>query len=119
MKVVIFTTQATAAALELLLTRANGLPADGSGVASQKVGDGVAGLSPSLFLTRSYCQVRKHPTDAKWAVSVRDRDIALLTSAQAEARLVPARLTQTQYDNLKTKLLSAVELPAGWFRSTI
>lgn len=123
MKAVILNTQAAADAAERILRRIHDLPEDGSGVPGTFVGGG--GHPPTPARTMRYADIVKHPTLARWAVLFRDRDIARLTSAKAEARLttpakdadgkdVPSRLTQAEYDTLKTRLAGAVDLPDGW-----
>lgn len=113
MRAIIHTSQADAEAYELLLRKARGIPADGSGVPGTPVGDGIH-ASDAEERTYRYAEIRKHPTKAQWAVQVDPADESDLPTAQALKRLVSARMPRAQYDALVQRLTSVVALGADW-----
>lgn len=123
MKACVFThatnAQANAQAFANAINAVLGYPRDGV-----NVGGGIH-VPPAQSRTLTWGTPFRHLTDGThYAVLFKDR-LMLLTTAAAEARivtgapvatqLVPMSLTKAQYDALKAKLLTSVELSADWF----
>lgn len=109
MRAAILTTIAAADALITDLNIALGYPKDGTNVAPGPH------APAAQSRTTSWALPLRHAIDpTRYAVVFKDR-LMLLTTAAAEARIVPSVLTKAQYDALKAKLLTSEELAADWF----
>lgn len=133
MRAIVFATQAAALAGIASLDAVLGYPRDGV-----DIGGGVHAPA-AASRTATWAIALPHPTDVtKWAVVYRDRLQKLTTAAceqwvvagtfaggltakqraELEAEVMPRSRTQAQYDALKAKLLTSVELTADWFPAT-